>query len=311
MLTHNPKSDSTKSHLLTSVTSLTNLWDKSLSFRCIIRYLNCEKGWQKQLNKRDERGTEYSEVLGETVHEAVTHSTEEAQEKTIEKLAAAIPAGEKRNEFKKVAKDFIKTAVKLRTPGIVEQWKERKLKVQLEGTDYTVVTKPDEINLVRTESGDEYLEIVEYKTGRIGASAEDQLFLAGLVVALLTRQNGWVGKIKLVARSLATGEQRDWNFSRASMHRDVEQLTAIFEDVEASLNGLGFDYNVSFRCEKLACRFDCKKFKAWDRAGRPELVAQDRPRSWRRFIDNRTPAYKRSGYTNRFGNGNSASHAAA
>lgn len=311
MNTLNSKSPATKSHLLTSVTDMSSLWDKSLSYRCIVRYLKCPKGWYKQLGKRQERGTEYSEVLGETVHEAVTHTTEEAQEKTIEKLAAAIPAGEKRDEFKKVAKDLIKTATKLRTPGIVEQWKERKLKVQLDGTDFTVVSKPDEINLVRTESGDEYLEIVEYKTGRIGASAEDQLFLAGLVVALLTRQNGWVGKIKLVARSLATGEQRDWNFSRATMHRDVEQLTAIFEDIEANLAGLGFEYNVSARCEKLACRFDCKKFKQWDRTGRPELVAQDRPRSWRRFREFQTPAYKRAGYTNRFGDGNSVSHAAA
>jgi len=301
-----------KSHLLNSVTDLSAKWDKSLSYRCIVRYLKCPKSWYKLLGKRDERGTEFSEVLGETVHEAVTHKTEDAQEKTIEKLAAAIPAGEKRNEFKKVAKDFIKTAERLRTPGIVEQWKERKLKVRLEGTDYTVVAKPDEINLVKTESGEVYLEIVEYKTGRIGASAEDQLFLAGLVVALLTRQSGWIGKIKLVARSLATGEQRDWNFSRATMHRDVEQLTAIFAEIEEGLKtGVGFDYNVGFNCEKLACRFDCKKFKQWDRAGRPELEASSRPRSWRRFIDTRTPGYQRSGHTSRFGYGNSISRAAA
>ncbi len=303
--------NTTKSHLLTSVIDVSSKWDKSLSYRCIVRYLKCPKSFYKLLGKRDERGTEFSEVLGETVHEAVTHTTEEAQEKAIERFVPSIPVGEKRAEFVKVAKDFIKTAVRLRTPGIVEQWKERKLKVRLEGTDFVLVSKPDEINLVKLPNGDEYLEIVDYKTGRIGASAEDQLFLAGLVVALLARQNGWVGNIKLVARSLATGEQQDWNFSRIGMKRDLEQLTAIFKEIEENLvKGIGFDYNVGFNCDKLACRFDCKKFKQWDRNGRPELEASARPRSWRRFIDTRTPAYQRSGFPNRF-SGSSVSHAAA
>jgi RecB family exonuclease len=302
--------NTTKSHLLTSVTDMSAKWDKSLSYRCIVRYLKCPKSFYKLLGKRDERGTEFSEVLGETVHEAVTHTTEEAQEKAIEKFVASIPAGEKRNEFKKVAKDFIKTAVRLRTPGIVEQWKERKLKVRLEGTDYVLVTKPDEVNLVKLQNGDEYIEVVDYKTGRIGASAEDQLFLAGLVVALLARQNGWVGNIKLVARSLATGEQQDWNFSRIAMKRDLEQLTAIFEEIEENLvNGIGFEYNVSSNCERLACRFDCKKFKQAARANAPELDSQGPRRSWRRFTDNRTSAYQRSGFTNRF-QANSVSAAA-
>ena len=305
--------NATKSHLLTSSTDVSVKWDKSLSYRCISRYLKCPKSFYKLLGKRDERGTAFAEVLGETVHEAVTHTTEEAQEKAIERFASSIPAGEKRSELTKVAKDFIKTAVRMRTPGIIEQWKERKLKIRLEGTDYVVVTKPDEINLVKSADGDEYLEIVDYKSGRIGASAEDQLFLAGLVVALIAREGGWVGNIKLVARSLSTGEQQDWNFSRIALKRDVAQLTALFREIETkSLTGLGFEYGVGFNCDKLACRFDCKRFKQWDRAGRPELAASTRPRSWRRFIETRVSANTKPGDSNRFRhNGSSVSRVAA
>ncbi len=301
----------TKSHLLRPVTPRNSKWDNlSLSYRDIQRYLKCEKSIDKLQGLRDERGTEITEVLGETVHEAVTHVTEEGREKAIQQFAATIPAGEKREEFVRVAKACTKTAVQMRTPGIVEQWKERKLKIRLEGTDCVLVTKPDEINLVKLPNGDEYLEIVEYKTGKLGASAEDQLFFAGLVVALIAREGGWVGNIKLVARCLSTGEQREWNFSRLNMRRDIAQLNAIINDIEMSINGVGFEYSVGFHCQKLACRLNCKKFKAWDRAGRPEIETPERPRSWRRYTDFRVPAMKKAGFHNRF-EGNSVSHVAA
>jgi len=300
----------TTSHLLRPVTARPSKWDNfSLSFRDIQRYLKCEKSIDKLQGLRDERGVDLTEVLGETVHEAVTQISEEAREKTIEQFAASIPAGEKRDEFVRTAKDCTKTAFKMRTPGIVEQWKERKLKIRLEGTDCVLVSKPDEINLVKLPNGDEYLEIVEYKTGKIGASAEDQLFFAGLVAALLALQNGWVGNIKLVARCLKTGEQRDWNFSRLNMRRDMAQLKALIKDIEMSVNGLGFDYGVGFHCQKLACRFDCKKFKAWDRAGRPDIETPVRPRSWRRYADSNVPSFKKAGY-NRFNGIDAASVAA-
>lgn len=284
-----------KSHLLRSVLPLPAwMQDHSISFSDIQLWLKCQKSYAKARQKFFKKGTSIREAEGEAVHEAVTKNTVEEVEKVIAEKLAVIPQ-EKRAASEKAVREYISMATKLRTVGIIEQWKERKLKYTLEGIGWVLVSKPDEINLVKLPSGETVLEIVEYKTGRIlGPSAKDQLFFAGLVAALIiARAGNWSGNIRMVARCLSTGKERTWTFYRSEVASEIEryvaELVAIIKDIEVAMAKQEFDYHFSKACHNKPCRFDCRRFKEWARAGEPETVTPLRPRSWRWYTDPKAP----------------------
>lgn len=285
-----------KSHLLRSVLPLPAwMQDHSISFSDIQLWLKCHKSYAKARAKFFKKGTSVREVEGELVHEAVTKTTSEEVEKVIAEKLAIIPQ-EKRAESEKAVRKYISMAVKLRTPGVIEQWKERKLKYLLKEIGWELVSKPDEINLVKLPSGETYLEIVEYKTGKfIGGSAKDQLIFGGLVAALIIAKTGnWTGDIQLVARCLATGEQKTWTFYRSDIERYVAELAAIIKDIEVAMATQQFNYQFSKACHNKPCRFDCRRFKEWVKAGEPETVTPLRPRSWRWYTDPKAPKMRSS-----------------
>ncbi len=280
-----------KSHLLRSVLPMPAwMQDKSLSHSDIRLWLKCRKSYAKARQKFFKKGTSIREVEGEAVHEAVTKTTSEEVEKVIAEKLSVIPQ-EKRAESEKAVRSFIKKATEMRTPGIIEQWKERKLKILLKELGWELVSKPDEINLVQLPSGETYLEIVEYKTGNfIGGTAKDQLIFAGLVAALIISKTGnWFGEIKLVARCLATGEEKPWTFDRNKIKLYVAELNAITKDIEVAMAAQQFDYHFSKACHNKPCRFDCRRFKEWVKAGEPEIVTPIRPRSWRWYTQPEAP----------------------
>lgn len=276
--------------LRTSTAVRIDVADHSMSNTDIKNWLICKKRFARIRALRNKTKQDLKGFLGTVTHDAVAEPTKEGVERVIKESMDKLPEAE-RPASEKAVREFIAMAESKRSQFIVEQWKERKLKYTLPNSQVTLVTVPDEINKeVHPETG-ECIEIVEYKTGKkLGASTKDQLFLAGLIIACLSYRNGWIGPIRLVALSLATGEKKVWYFPRNDIEELIARLEAIDADIQAATKTKAFEHTASRRCEFCPILHDCRQGKQWmarwEEAGRPYEETPAQILTWRKYVSN-------------------------